>query len=216
MSGGSGPLRIVVVDDHPVVRDGLRGQLESQPDFDVVGEAADAAEALVVVAASRPDVVLTDLRMPGAGGAELIKRLRREDPGLPILVFTTYDDDTDVLPALTAGATGYLLKDVPRQELFRAVRAAAKGESVLAPSVAARVLARMRNPTPATGSGALSPREREVLSMVAAGHTNREIAAALFIGEATVKTHLLHLYSKLGVADRAAAVAVAYQRGLLA
>ncbi|GAA3462823.1 response regulator [Saccharothrix longispora] len=202
-------IRVVIVDDHPVVRDGLRGMLASAGDLEVVGEAADGAEAVAVVRAVSPDVVLMDLRMPGVDGVTAIGRLR----GFPtrVLVLTTYDTDSDVLPAIKAGATGYLLKDTPRDELFRAVRSAARGEAVLSPSVATRLVGQVRRPA----AEPLSDREVEVLGLIARGCTNREAAARLFISEATVKTHLVHVYAKLGVKDRAAAVAVAYDRGLL-
>jgi DNA-binding NarL/FixJ family response regulator len=207
-------LRLVIVDDHPVVRDGLRGMLGTQPDFEVAGEAAGGAEALTVVEAIRPDVVLTDLRMPEPSGGTLIRLLLERVPQTRILVLTTHDTDSDVLPAVEAGAIGYLLKDAPREELFRAVRAAARGETVLSPSVAALLLARVRPQRPAPAAR-LSAREREVLALIAQGRTNRETAAALFITEATVKTHLLHIYAKLEVPDRAAAVSAAHRRGLL-
>ncbi|ONI71019.1 DNA-binding response regulator [Actinosynnema sp. ALI-1.44] len=207
-------IRLVIVDDHPVVRDGLRGMLGTQPDFEIVSEAAGGAEALTVVAAGRPDVVLTDLRMPEPSGATLIRLLRERVPTTRVLVLTTHDTDSDVLPAIEAGAIGYLLKDAPREELFRAVRAAARNESVLSPSVAALLLSRVRPKRPSP-SVKLSAREREVLAFVAQGRNNREIAAVLHISEATVKTHLLHIYAKLEVPDRAAAVAAAYQRGIL-
>ncbi|WP_328471365.1 response regulator transcription factor [Actinoplanes sp. NBC_00393] len=207
-------LRLVVVDDHPVVRDGLRGMLGTQPDFEVVGEAATGAEALTVVEAVRPDVVLTDLRMPEPSGGTLIRLLLERVPAVRVLVLTTHDTDSDVLPAVEAGAIGYLLKDAPREELFRAVRAAARGETVLSPSVATLLLSRVRPQQPLT-QARLSQREREVLALVAEGRTNRETAAALFISEATVKTHLLHIYEKLEVPDRAAAVSAAHRRGLL-
>jgi DNA-binding NarL/FixJ family response regulator len=207
-------LRLVIVDDHPVVRDGLRGMLGTQSDFSVVGEAAGGAEALTVVEATRPDVVLTDLRMPEPSGGTLIRLLLERVPQTRILVLTTHDTDSDVLPAVEAGAIGYLLKDAPREELFRAVRAAARGETVLSPSVAALLLARVRPQRPAPAAR-LSAREREVLALIAQGRTNRETAAALFITEATVKTHLLHIYAKLEVPDRAAAVSAAHRRGLL-
>ncbi|MEV0677705.1 response regulator transcription factor [Actinosynnema sp. NPDC050436] len=202
-------IRVVIVDDHPVVRDGLRGMLAAAGDVDVVGEAADGAEAEAVVRAQDPDVVLMDLRMPGVDGVTAIGRLR----GLParVLVLTTYDTDSDVLPAIKAGATGYLLKDTPRDELFRAVRSAARGEAVLSPSVATRLVGQVRAPA----SEPLSDREVEVLGLIARGCTNREAAVRLFISEATVKTHLVHVYAKLGVKDRASAVAEAYERGLL-
>jgi DNA-binding NarL/FixJ family response regulator len=202
-------IRVVVVDDHPVVRDGLRGMLAGAGDVEVVGEAADGAEAVAVVRAVRPDVVLMDLRMPGVDGVTAIERLR--DFPTRVLVLTTYDTDSDVLPAIKAGATGYLLKDTLRDELFRAVRSAARGEAVLSPSVATRLVGRVRQPA----AEPLSDREVEVLGLIARGCTNREAAAKLFISEATVKTHLVHVYAKLGVNDRAAAVAVAYERGVL-
>ncbi|RKT56059.1 response regulator [Saccharothrix australiensis] len=202
-------IRVVIVDDHPVVRDGLRGMLAAAGDIDVVGEAADGAEAESVVRARNPDVVLMDLRMPGVDGVTAIGRLG--DVPARVLVLTTYDTDSDVLPAIKAGATGYLLKDTPRDELFRAVRSAARGEAVLSPSVATRLVGQVRTPA----AEPLSDREVEVLGLIARGCTNREAAARLFISEATVKTHLVHVYAKLGVKDRAAAVAVAYERGLL-
>lgn len=207
----AGPVRLLIVDDHPVVRDGLRGMFAGDPQFEVVGEAAEGAEALTLLEALAPDVVLMDLRMPGMDGVSAIRELSRR--GLPtrVLVLTTYDTESDVLPAIEAGATGYLLKDAPRTELRRAVLAAARGESVLSPSVASRLMGRLRGPA----REPLSQRELEVLALIAQGSTNREAAAHLFISEATVKTHLLHIYSKLGVKDRAAAVAVAFQRGLL-
>ncbi|ANZ37975.1 DNA-binding response regulator [Lentzea guizhouensis] len=205
-------IRVVVVDDHPVVRDGLRGMLGTQDDFEVVGEAASGTEALTVIAAVRPDVAVTDLRLPAPSGAELVRLIRDRAPDTRVLVLTTHDTDADVLPTIEAGATGYLLKDAPREELFRAVRAAARDETVLSPSVAARLVQRVRTPVvPAP----LSAREREVLLLVSQGKTNREVAAALHLSEATVKTHLLHVYAKLDVPDRASAVAAAYQRGLL-
>ncbi|MFD6564739.1 response regulator [Micromonospora profundi] len=205
------PIRLLIVDDHPVVRDGLRGMFTGDPDFEVVGEARDGAEALALAAHSRPDVVLMDLRMPGMDGVTAIGRLVGSGSPAKVLVLTTYDTDADVLPAIEAGATGYLLKDAPREDLVRAVRAAARGEAVLSPSVAGRLMGRLRAPA----EEPLSHRELEVLAMVAKGTSNREAAARLFISEATVKTHLLHVYAKLGVNDRAAAVAVAYDRGLL-
>jgi DNA-binding NarL/FixJ family response regulator len=204
-------IRVLIVDDHPVVRDGLRGVLDGEPDMEVVGEAGHGAEALARVAADPVDVVLMDLRMPTMGGVEAIGELRRTAPSVRVLVLTTFDTDRDVLPAIEAGATGYLLKDTPRDELLRAVRAAHRGEAVLSPAVAGRLMGQVRAPA----EDALSSRELEVLRLVAAGSTNRETAQKLFISEATVKTHLLHIYAKLGVRDRASAVAAGYQRGLL-
>ena len=207
------PIRLLIVDDHPVVRDGLRGMFAGDPLFDVIGEAGDGDEAVALAQAGRPDVVLMDLHMPGVDGATAIRRLAQLGNPARILVLTTYDADADVVPALEAGATGYLLKDTPRDELRRAVRAAHRGESVLAPSVATRLVDQLRNPVRA--QDALSDRELEVLALIARGETNRGAAAQLFISEATVKTHLLHIYAKLDVNDRAAAVARAFERGLL-
>jgi DNA-binding NarL/FixJ family response regulator len=205
-------IRILIVDDHPVVRDGLRGVITGEPDMEVAGEAGHGAEALARVGdGADVDVVLMDLRMPTMGGVEAIGVLRRAAPSVRVLVLTTFDADRDVLPAIEAGATGYLLKDTPRDELLRAVRAAHRGEAVLSPAVAGRLMGQMRAPAAET----LSARELEVLRLVAAGSTNRDAARRLFISEATVKTHLLHIYVKLGVRDRASAVAAGYQRGLL-
>ncbi|MFC9175574.1 response regulator [Streptomyces sp. NPDC057107] len=207
-------ITLVLVDDHPVVRDGLRGMFTAEPGFDVLGEAANGVDALAVVERLDPDVVLMDLRMPGGGGVAAIAELTRRGARCRVLVLTTYDTDSDTLPAIEAGATGYLLKDAPREELFAAVRAAADGRSVLSPAVASRLMTRVRTPT-APSDTALSAREREVLVLVAKGTTNREIAAELFISEATVKTHLTHIFAKLVTKDRAAAVAVGYDRGIL-
>jgi DNA-binding NarL/FixJ family response regulator len=205
-------ISLLIADDHPVVRNGLRGIFTGDPEFEVLGEAANGVEAVALAVARRPQVVLMDLRMPGGDGVSAIRELRDRLPEIRVLVLTTYGDDADVLAAIDAGATGYLLKDAPREELLRGVRAAADGQSVLSPAVAATLLGRVRAPEPETP---LSPRELEVLRLVAAGRNNREAAADLFISEATVKTHLLHVYAKLGVNDRAAAVAAGYERGLL-
>jgi DNA-binding NarL/FixJ family response regulator len=202
---------ILLADDQPMLRMGFRLVLNAQPDMQVVGEAGDGAEAVRLARALQPDVILMDLRMPGMDGVSAITELARLGVTARVLVLTTYDTDSYVVPAIEAGATGYLLKDAPRAELLRAVRAAAAGESVLAPSVAARLISRVRTP----GAGPLSRRELEVLELVAAGSSNREAAARLFISEATVKSHLLNIYAKLGVGDRAAAVAEAFHRGLL-
>jgi DNA-binding NarL/FixJ family response regulator len=208
------PIRLLIVDDHPIVRDGLRGVFSGDPEFDVVGEAGDGLEAIARATALDVDVVLMDLRMPRMGGVEAITELRKADESIRVLVLTTYDTDRDVLPAIEAGATGYLLKDSPREELLRGVRAAFRGEPVLSPSVAGRLMGTVRTAgKPADEE--LSQRELQVLRLVAGGATNREAARQLFISEATVKTHLLHLYDKLGVRDRAAAVAEAYRRELL-
>jgi DNA-binding NarL/FixJ family response regulator len=213
-SGVTSTIRLLIVDDHPVVRDGIRGVFANEAGFEVVGEAGDGQEALARVGRGDVDVVLMDLRMPTMGGVDAISALRESHPGVRVLVLTTYDTDRDVLPAIEAGATGYLLKDSPRDDLLAGVRAAYEGRPVLAPSVAGRLMGLVGAPPEKKADG-LSPRELEVLRSVASGATNREIAKSLFISEATVKTHLLHLYDKLGARDRASAVAVAYQRGLL-
>ena len=207
----TGPIRLLIADDHPVVRDGLSGMFSADDGFEVVGEAANGAQAVTLASALEPDVILMDLRMPEMDGVAAIAELARRKLPARVLVLTTYDTDSDVVRAVEAGATGYLLKDSPRDELLRAVRAAARGEAALSPSVATRLLGQVRAPA----QEPLSQREFEVLEMVAGGATNREAAAQLFISEATVKTHLLHAYAKLGVRDRAAAVAVAFERGLL-
>ncbi|MFJ6850052.1 response regulator [Streptomyces sp. NPDC091271] len=217
MTDAPGTARVItllVVDDHPVVRDGLRGMFASAPGFEVLGEAADGVAAVELATRLDPDVVLMDLRMPGGGGVAAIAELARLGARSKVLVLTTYDTDSDTLPAIEAGATGYLLKDAPRDELFTAVRAAADGRTVLSPAVASRLVSRVRTPA-GPGQEPLSTREREVLRLVAKGTSNREIAAELFISEATVKTHLTHVFAKLGAKDRAAAVAVAYERGIL-
>jgi len=205
------PVRVLVVDDHPVVRAGLAGLLAIESDLVVVGEAADGVEALRLVHETGPDVVLMDLRMPGLDGVAATERLRREHPEVRVLVLTTYESDGDILRAVEAGATGYLLKDTPRDQLVAGVRAAARGETVLAPSVARRLVSQVRG-GPAER---LTPRELEVLAGVARGLSNAGIGRGLFIGEATVKTHLLRVFAKLGVDDRTRAVTVALERGLL-
>jgi DNA-binding NarL/FixJ family response regulator len=205
-------ISLLIVDDHPVVRDGLRGMFGADPRFEVVGEAGDGAEAVSAAERLRPDVILMDLRMPGTDGVAAIKELAKRGVPSRVLVLTTYDTDSHVLPAIEAGATGYLLKEAPRAELVRAVEAAARGQAVLSPTVATRLLGQVRKPAPAL----LSRRELEVLELIAQGSTNREAAKRLYISETTVKTHLLHVYAKLGVNDRAAAVATAFSLGYLA
>lgn len=204
-------IRVVLVDDHPVVRAGVRALVDAQDDLDVVGEAADSAQAVAVVDETRPDVVLMDLSLgDGPGGAETT-RLVRELPSPPqVLVLTTYDTEADVLEAVDAGAAGYLLKDAPPDELFRAIRGTARGETVLAPSVATRLLQRAASPTPK-----VSPREVEILRLLAKGLGNKEMARELLVSEATVKSHLSHIYTKLGVDTRAGAVATAIERRIL-
>lgn len=204
------PIRLLIVDDHPIVRGGIRGMLDGDPQFEVLGEATNGAQAVDLARALGPDVILMDLRMPGMNGVAAILELTRVGVTARILVLTTYDTDRDVLPAIEAGATGYLLKDTGRDELVHAIHAAARGEAVLSPSVATRLLGQVRTPV-----NALSARELEVLALIAEGTTNREAARKLFISEATVKSHLLHVYAKLDVNDRAAAVGEAFRRGLL-
>ena len=206
----TGPITVLIVDDHPVVRAGLRGMLANEADIEVVGEAASAEEAVVMTHALNPVVVLMDLRMPG-GGVEATVRLAEQKPESRVLVLTTYGSDDQILSAVEAGATGYLLKHAERGELLQAIRSAAVGETVLAPSVAARLTKRVRSPK----RDSLSTREAEVLRLVARGLTNSAIGAALFISEATVKTHLLRIFGKLGVDDRTAAVMAAINRGLI-
>ena len=205
-------IRLLLADDHPVVRDGLRGMLAGEDGLEVVGEAASGAEAVAVCDRERPDVVLMDLQMPEMDGATATAEIAARFPATRVLVLTTYDADADILRAVEAGATGYLLKDTPRERLFPAIQAAARGETVLAPAVATRLVSRMRRPA----SEDLTSREVEVLELVARGSSNADIAAALFISEATVKTHLLHTFAKLGVDDRTAAVVAALERGIIA
>ncbi|NJP93035.1 response regulator transcription factor [Nonomuraea sp. FMUSA5-5] len=204
-------MRLFLVDDHPVVRAGLVALLGGEDDIEIVGEAAGADEALRGIAARRPDVVLMDLQLgDGIDGVEATRRIRALPAPPQVLVLTTYETDADVLRAVAAGATGYLLKVCPPEELFQGIRAAARGESVLSAKVAARMMRRLRDPGPA-----LSVREVEILELLASGAGNREIARRLFITEATVKTHLVHIYGKLGVDTRTAAVTAAVERRLI-
>lgn len=204
-------LRLVIVDDHPIVRGGLRDTFADVEDIVVVGEAADGAEGVDRARTLAADVVLMDLRMPGTDGVAATAALREQVPNARVLVLTTFDSESDVLPAIEAGAIGYLLKDALPDDLIRAVRAAGRGESVLAPSVTQHLMGQVRRP----GAGSLTDREKQVLQLVANGCSNREAAAALFIGEASIKTHLQHVYDKLGVRDRASAVAEGHRRRIL-
>lgn len=203
-------IRVLVVDDHPVVRAGLTGLLDGEEDLEVVGEAGDGEAGVARAVELRPDVVLMDLRMPGLDGAAATARLLTTEPQVRVVVLTTYETDADILRAVEAGASGYLLKDTPREELVAGIRAAARGETVLAPSVARRLVAQVRR-----ADERLTPREVQVLEQVARGLSNAQVGAALFIGEATVKTHLLRIFAKLGVDDRTRAVTVAIERGIL-
>jgi len=204
-------IRILIADDHPVVREGLAGMLAGQSDFEVVGVATDGNMALELHNELSPDVTLMDLQMPGLDGVGAIEAIKAKDSSAHILVLTTYDSDANILRAIEAGATGYLLKDTPREELFRAIRATAAGESALAPTVTTRLMTRMRAPAEEN----LSAREIEVLQLVAKGKSNKEVGKALHISTATVKTHLIHIYNKLGVGDRTAAVTTAIEKKII-
>ncbi|KAA3637849.1 MAG: DNA-binding response regulator [Armatimonadetes bacterium] len=204
-------IRILIVDDHPVVRAGLRAVIESQDDFLVVGEAATGEDAVRQVQRDDPDLVLMDLQMPGMGGAQATKQISKLDPTPFVVVLTTYDSDADILSALDAGAVGYLLKDAPPDVLFESIRAAARGDTVLSPAVASRLVDRVRRPSTSTLSG----RELEVLELVAEGLANKAIARRLHVSEATVKTHLVHIFTKLDVSTRTGAVATAVDQGLI-
>ncbi|MFG1871692.1 response regulator [Micromonospora arborensis] len=208
-------IRVLLVDDHPVVRDGLRGMLESEPDLTVVGEAGSGDEAVTAAHTHHPDVILMDLRMPGLDGPGATDRILAALPQTRVVVLTTYDTDADILRAVEAGACGYLLKDATRTELTAAIRAAARGETVLTPSVAGRLVEQVRNPARPAPNPILSAREVQVLSLVATGRTNADIGRILHITEATVKTHLLRAFNKLDVSDRTAAVTTAMALGVL-
>ena len=201
-------IRILLADDHPVVRLGLRTMLEAEPDLEVVGEAVDGAGAVAAFAAHRPDVTLLDLRMPGMTGPETITAIRKLAPEANIIVVTTYDADEDVFRAVQAGARGYLLKDTFAEGMLEAIRNVHAGRRLIDPAVAARLMDRLNEPS-------LTSREIGVLELVARGMTNREIGAALSVGEETVKAHLKHVFVKLGASDRTEAALIAVQRGLI-
>lgn len=208
-------IRLLIADDHPIVRAGLAGVLSDHAGLEVVAEASDGDEAVRLAAATRPDVVLMDLRMPGVDGVAATARIAAGEAGDPpprVLILTTYESDDQILAAIEAGAAGYLLKAAPQAEIVAGIRSVAAGQSALSPQVAVRLVERMRRPEPAS---VLTPRELDVLRHVSAGRSNKQIAAALGIGESTVKTHLLKVFEKLGVADRTRAVTLALERGLL-
>ena len=205
------PIRILIVDDHPVVRDGLVGMLSGRPEIEIAGEASDGQQAVEQSARLSPQVILMDLRMPVLDGVEAITRIHTRQPEVHVLVLTTYDTDADILRAIEAGATGYILKDAPREDLYRAILATAQGQTYLSPAVASRLMDQLRAPA----ETALSPREVEVLDRVAKGASNKEIARHLHLSEATVKSHLLHIFTKLGVNDRTQAVTLAVQKGII-
>jgi DNA-binding NarL/FixJ family response regulator len=206
-------IRILIADDHPIVREGLAAILGTQADFDVVGQASDGAELVQLAVALNPDVVLTDLEMPGVNGVEAIRQLRQECPGTRAIVLTVFDTDDRILGALQAGAQGYLLKGAPRDEIFRAVRIVHEGGSLLQPLVASKVLKHIGGNQPELD--ALTERETEVLRLMARGKMNREIAGQLFISERTVKFHVSSILSKLDVGNRTEAVSVATARGII-
>lgn len=206
-------IRIMLADDHPIVREGLASVLETQPDFDVVGQANDGAEAVELVTTLRPDVVLLDLEMPGMDGVQALRAMRARDPAVKALVFTAFDTDERIIGAVQAGARGYLLKGAPRDELFSAIRIVAKGGSTLQPVVAARLMERMAEPQPTLEP--LTEREQDVLALMAQGLQNKEIAARLTISERTVKFHVSSVLAKLGAGNRTEAVHIARQRGLV-
>ena len=213
-------IRVVVADDQALVRGGFRLILQTQPDIEVVGEAADGREAVARTREQRPDVVLMDIRMPGMDGLEATRRLMTTQNPPRVLMLTTFDLDEYVYDALRAGASGFLLKDVRPEQLADAVRAVAAGDTLLAPAITRRLVEQyLRRPPPGArtplGLGELTDREVDVLRLVARGRSNQQIAATLFLGESTVKTHLTHLFAKLGLRDRAQAVVLAYESGLI-
>jgi DNA-binding NarL/FixJ family response regulator len=203
-------IRIVVADDHPIVRGGIVALLDSADDVEVVGQASTGTEAVASALSLRPDLVLMDLRMPGLDGDEATLQILAADPSIRVVILTTYESDASILTAIEAGASGYLLKAAPEAELLAGIRSVARGEVALAPSIAAMLVARVQRP-----AISLSARETEVLALVAQGLSNPEIAKRLFLGEATVKTHLLHAFEKLDVSDRTRAVTKAMELGLL-
>lgn len=206
------PLRLLLADDHPIVRDGLSAIAESQPDMEVVGEAADGEEAVELAEKLRPDIVLMDLRMPKMTGVEAIRRIREKLPGTHVLILTTYDNDESILEGLQAGAQGYLLKGSSRQELLSAIRASARGESPLQPAVAGKLLRRLQSRAMGTE---LSAREIDVLKLMSEGKRNREIADTLFLSEKTIKAHVSSILKKLNAEDRTEAVTIGLRRGLI-
>jgi two-component system NarL family response regulator len=202
------PIKVMIIDDHPIVREGLKAMIDRRPDMTVVGEAENGREALERFLSLRPDVALVDLRMPEVDGLEAITNIIQEVPTARLIVLTTFDEDENIYRALRAGAKAYLLKDVPRQELIDCIRAVSEGRTLIPPAIAAK-LAEHVSTSPLTG------REMDVLRLVAAGHANKQIAVALQISEATVKTHINNLLVKLGAASRTEAVTIGLRRGLL-
>ncbi|MDA8144477.1 MAG: response regulator transcription factor [Thermaerobacter sp.] len=205
------PIRVLLADDQQLLRDGLAAILAAEPDLAVVGSCGSGEEALETARRVRPQVVLLDVRMPGMGGVEAARLLKRQHPDTAVVILTTFDDDAYVVESLRAGAVAYLLKDLPAQELVDAVRLVHRGGALIPPAIAAKVLGELRAPRP----DPLTPREREILSLLARGLSNREIAAALFLSEGTVKNHISRLYGKLHLRDRVQAVLYAVEQGLL-
>ncbi|MCU1508861.1 MAG: response regulator transcription factor [Glaciihabitans sp.] len=203
-------IRVLVADDHPIVRSGIVALLQTADDITVVGEATNGLQAVELTSTTSPDLVLLDLRMPGIDGDEATARILARHPHVRVVILTTYESDAGILTAIEAGASGYLLKAAPQEEILAGIRSVARGEVVLAPSIAALLVNRAKVPVVT-----LSPRETEVLRLVAAGHSNRAIATTLFVSEATVKTHLLHVFEKLAVGDRTRAVTRAMELGIL-
>jgi len=211
-------IRILIADDHLIIRQGLRLILETEDGFEIIAEAPDGTEAVRLCADLQPDVVLMDLRMPGMDGLTAIEKLRASQPEIAVVILTTYNEDDLMLRGLQAGARGYLLKDTNREALFDSIRAAARGETLLRPEIMARVLSKAGMPSNHSETAAgpdLTEREHQVLTAVAKGERSKEIAVSLGITERTVKAHLASIYGKLGVDSRAAAIAVAAQKGLL-
>lgn len=216
MSNETSTIRVLIVDDHTVVRDGLGTMLQRQPDIEVVGDASNGRIAVEMAEKLEPDVVLMDLRMPEMDGVEAMRQIGARQPAVKFLVLTTYDTDEYIFDAIDAGARGFLLKDSSRDDLFKAVRAIYRGESLIQPNVAARLLNRFAEMQRGIDSGdSLSDRELEVLTLIAKGHANKEIAAELVLSESTVKTHVANIFSKLAVNDRTSAVTRALQRGII-
>ncbi len=213
----SEPIRILIVDDHPVVRDGLLAMLTTQPEFDVVGQAAEGSEAILKAQKYQPDVILLDLEMPGMDGVEVLRRLDETLPNANVIVFTAFDTDDRIVNAIQAGAKGYLLKGAPRDELFHAIRVASKGGSLLQPLIASKLIRQLNAKPGATQApfDKLTDRELDVLKQLAQGKTNKEIGAELFITERTVKFHVSSILNKLGAGNRTEAVTLAAHQGII-
>ena len=209
-------VKVLIADDHPIVREGLSAVLDQEEDLEVVGQASNSLEALSKAMRLRPDVILMDLQMPEMDGVEATKRLKEEAPDIGVIILTTYDTDEYIFRGIEAGARAYLLKDSPPEEVIKAIRAVHQGESLIEPKVASKLLDRFRQLSRrlSTEEG-LSPREVEVLHLIAKGSSNKEIASQMVIGESTVKTHIIHIFNKLGVKDRTEAVAEAVKRRII-